>query len=100
METSRAADQTTTHVQKNIEKINAENTPAIAIGTISKKEKSTKDLIVEGKFIEWLSEVKYLGIYIDRKLTRKKYIKERPRKSESRLSQLDKIIESRSKLNL
>lgn len=77
-----------------------EITKAIAVGRRFKQDNSMKSLIVGGRSIGWKNDVKYLGIYINRKLTWKKHIEKTAIKCQTRIKKFSVIVGRRSKLHL
>ncbi|KAI5692616.1 hypothetical protein M8J75_000825 [Diaphorina citri] len=82
-------------------KINADKTEAITIShkNIPKIMNGRREITFQGKNLNWKNEVKYLGCYIDKKLTWNKHITYATAKARTGIGLLYNLINKRSKLD-
>lgn len=82
-------------------KINADKTEAITIShkNLPKIMNGRREITFQGKNLNWKNEVKYLGCYIDKKLTWNKHITYATAKARTGIGLLYNLINKRSKLD-
>mgnify|MGYP003536187460 FL=1 len=81
-------------------KINGDKTQAIYITNRRTREIPKKKLKIFNKNIKWSSEVKYLGVIIDKKVTMKQHIDYVIQRANTAISTLYSLINRKSKLHL